>query len=138
MKKELRRDRAKVSILPMTEFGLIQITRQRIRQNVQLSFSEACPTCGGGGVVVSKESTVNRIERWIKRFRSETHEFRLLLKVPLFLEEYLLEGTFNRLRRMQIRYLIRIKLEVDNSLAIDDFRFISLKQNKDLTGMYSV
>jgi ribonuclease G len=71
MKKELRRDRAKVTVLPMTEFGLVQITRQRIRQSVQLSFSEACPMCGGTGQVQSKTSTMNQIERWIKRFKME-------------------------------------------------------------------
>ena len=60
VKKELKRDRAKTTALPMTEFGLMQITRQRIRQNVQMSFSDACPTCGGTGMVQSKTTTLNR------------------------------------------------------------------------------
>ncbi|MEK6649642.1 MAG: Rne/Rng family ribonuclease, partial [Bacteroidota bacterium] len=65
MKKEMKRDRAKITVLPMTEFGIVQITRQRIRQTVSMSFSEACPTCTGTGQVQSKNTTLNQIERWI-------------------------------------------------------------------------
>ena len=81
LRKEFRKDRAKVTVIPMTEIGLAQITRQRIRQNILQSFSEPCPVCGGGGVVQSKSSIVNHIERWIRRFKTETHEMRLQLTV---------------------------------------------------------
>ncbi len=49
LKKEFRKDRAKVAILPMTDFGLIQITRQRIRQNIDQAIKEVCPSCLGTG-----------------------------------------------------------------------------------------
>ena len=47
LRKEFRKDRAKVSILPMSDFGLIQITRQRIRQNIVQALKEVCPECHG-------------------------------------------------------------------------------------------
>ena len=136
MKKELRRDRAKVTVLPMTEFGLVQITRQRIRQSVHLSFSEACPTCGGTGLVQSKAATMNQIERWIKRFKSESKEFRLELRTNPVIAEYLSQGTISRKTRIQFKFFVKLKLVPDASVPIDDFKFISIRQKKEVTDQY--
>jgi ribonuclease G len=136
MKKELRKDRAKMTVLPMTEFGLMQITRQRIRQSVQLSFSESCPMCGGTGLVQSKTSTVNQIERWIKRFKSERHEYRLELRVNPTIAEYLTHGTISRLTKMQFKLFVKLKLVSDQTLMHDDFRFFSIRQKRDITEEY--
>ncbi|MBM4167584.1 MAG: Rne/Rng family ribonuclease [Ignavibacteria bacterium] len=136
IRKELKRERAKVTVLPMTEFGLIQMTRQRIRQNVMLSFSEACPTCGGTGLVQSKRTTINHIERWIRRFKSESKEFRLELRVHPSIAEFLTHGTISRLTRMRFKFFVRIKLIPDKSVPVDEFRFMSVKQKKDITQQF--
>jgi ribonuclease G len=136
MKKELRRDRAKVTVLPMTEFGLVQITRQRIRQSVHLSFSEACPTCGGTGLVQSKATTINQIERWIKRFKSESKEFRLELSVNPTIGQYLSQGTISRMTKIQFKFFVKVRLIPDPSISMDDFKFVSVKQKKDVTEQY--
>ncbi len=137
LRKEFRKDRAKVTVLPMTEIGLAQITRQRIRQNILHSFSEPCPMCGGGGLVQSKSSIVNQIERWIRRFKSESREFRLQLTVHPSIAAYLKEGTVSRLTRMKFRYLVNISLTEDQKLPVAEFHFISSKQKKDITEQYS-
>jgi len=136
MKKELRRDRAKVTVLPLTEFGLMQMTRQRIRQSVQLSFSEACPMCAGTGLVQSKASTINQIERWIKRFKAEKREYRLGLQVNPIIAEYLSTGTLSRLMKLQFKFFVKIKLTTDSSLGAEEFKFFSLKQQKDVTDQF--
>jgi len=136
VKKELRRDRAKVTVLPLTEFGLMQMTRQRIRQSVHLSFSESCPTCGGTGFVQSRSTIMNTIERWIRRFKSESREFRLELRVHPSIASHLYEGTISRLTKIRFKFFVRIKLIPDSSLPVDEFRFISLKQGKDITDQY--
>lgn len=136
LKKELRKDRAKVTVLPMTEFGLVQMTRQRIRQNVQLSFTEPCPTCAGTGMVQSKTTTINEIERWIRRFKTESREFRLQLRVNPTIAEFLSKGTISRLTKIMFKFFVRIKLIADPSIPIDEFRFISVKQGKDITDQY--
>ncbi|MBI3111235.1 MAG: Rne/Rng family ribonuclease [Ignavibacteriales bacterium] len=138
MKKELRKERAKVTVLPLTEFGLMQITRQRIRQNVQMSFSDTCPTCGGTGLVQSKTSTLNQIERWIKRFKSESREFRLQLRVNPAIAIYLTHGAISRLTKIMFKFFVRIKLVQDPALPMDEFRFISVKQDKDITDQYKL
>jgi len=136
MKKELRRDRAKVTVLPMTEFGIVQLTRQRIRQGVQLSFSETCPTCGGTGLVQSKDTTLNQIERWIKRFKTENREFRLELRVNPSIAELLSKGTLSRLTRIQFKFFVKIKLVPDPALPADEFKFFSPRQKKEITDQY--
>ena len=61
LRKELRKDRAKVAVSPITEFGLLEMTRQRIRVSLLDSMSEECPTCHGSGRIISKETLITRI-----------------------------------------------------------------------------
>ncbi len=136
MKKELRKDRAKVTVLPMTDFGLVQITRQRVRQSLQLSFSEGCPMCGGTGLVQSKTSTMNQIERWIKRFKTEKREYRLELRVNPIIAEYLSAGTISRLTKLQFKFFVKMKLIPDPALPAEEFKFFSVKQKKEITDQY--
>jgi ribonuclease G len=136
LKKEFRKDRAKVTVLPMTEFGLVQITRQRIRQSILHSFTEACPTCGGTGLVQSKTTTINQLERWIRRFRAETRERRLVLRVNPELEDTLTSGTVSRLRKIMLKYLILIRLEADPSIPVGEFRMYSPKRDRDVTDLF--
>ncbi|MBI3194616.1 MAG: Rne/Rng family ribonuclease [Ignavibacteriae bacterium] len=133
VRKEFRRDRAKVTVLPMTEFGIVQITRQRIRQSVLHSFSEPCPVCGGAGLVQSKATVVNHIERWLSRFKSEGPELRLTLKLHPSLAAYLNEGFWNKRREFMLRFRVIIKLEEDPKMPVAEYRFFSVKQNKDIT-----
>lgn len=136
LKKEFRKDRAKVTVLPMTEFGLVQITRQRIRQAIVHSFSEQCPACGGTGLVQSKTTSLNQIERWISRFKAESGERRVTLKANSGIADALRVGTFSRIRRMMWKNHVWIDVEVDRSVPFGEFRFISPKQEKDITELY--
>ena len=136
VRKELRKDRAKVTALPLTEFSIMQLTRQRIRQGVQLSFSENCPTCGGTGLVQSKTTTINQIERWIKRFKSESREFRLELRVNPTIAGYLTQGTISRLTKIQFKFFVKIRLVAEPALQLDEFKFISAKQQKEITDLF--
>lgn len=136
LKKEFRKDRAKVTVLPMTEFGLVQITRQRVRQNILHSFTEPCPACGGTGLVRSKTTTLNQLERWIRRFKTETKESKLTLRVNPELALLLRAGTISRLQRIMLKYFVWVKLEADPGIPIGEFRFISRKQGKDITDQF--
>ena len=136
LKKEFRRDRAKVTVLPMTEFGLVQITRQRIRQAIVHSFTEQCPACGGTGLVQSKTTSLNQIERWIKRFKAESGERRVTLKANSGVADALRVGTFSRIRKIMWKNWVWITVEVDTAVPFGEFRFISPKQGKDITELY--
>jgi ribonuclease G len=137
LRKEFRKDRAKVTVLPMTDLGIVQITRQRIRQNILHSFSEPCPVCGGGGLVQSKSSIANHIERWLRRFKTEGRERKLTLRVHPSVAAFLREGTIGRITKFRFKYLLAIRLEEDSKLPISEFHLISRKQNKDITDQYN-
>lgn len=134
MKKEFKRDRSKHTILPLTDFCLMQITRQRQRQSIIHSFTEPCPVCGGTGMIQSKTTIMSHIERWLRRYRSEgTGELRIHLRVHPSMAEFINEGFFSRKWQMRVNFLKWITIEEDKTLPIDEFRFISVKQDKDIT-----
>jgi ribonuclease G len=137
LKKEFKKDRAKVTVLPLTEFGIAQITRQRIRQSILHSFSEPCPVCGGGGLVLSKSSVLNHIERWIRRFKPDAHELRIKLRVHPSMSAFLREGTFSRLTKLMFRFRLILKIEEDPNIGVDEFQVYSFKQKKDITDKYN-
>ncbi len=139
LKKEFKKDRAKVTILPMSEFGLVQITRQRVRENVVRSITEQCPLCGGSGIIESSGNITVRIERWIKRYKLDKHRpsGKLILKVHPMVYKTLREGTISNMTKMAFKYLLRITLEEDSSLVFQDFRFIQTKTGEDITPNYS-
>jgi ribonuclease G len=136
MKKELSKDRAKTMAYPLTQLSILQITRQRINQNIGEKISEVCPMCHGSGRITSKAVVSNALERWLKNFRSHSKEFRLILHVHPHIASYLTEGTISRLSRMMIKYFVKVKVQQSEHLRIDDFRFFSVRNQKDITQDY--
>lgn len=136
MKKELYRDRAITVAYPLTQLNLMQITRQRINQNISEKLSEVCPTCQGTGRVISKGVLVNSIERWLKNFRTHSREFRITLVIHPHIANYLTEGTISKLSRLMIKYFVKIKVQQSNHIRIDEFKFYSQKHQKDITQEY--
>jgi len=136
LRHELRKDRAKVSLSPISEFGLLEMTRQRIRLNLLYAVSEECPTCHGSGRVTSKESLVTKIESWFRRYKIKSKERKLHLHVQPEIAEYLNESTGHLLRRIQLKNLIRIKIFKDTSVNINEFRVFSARTGEDITEEY--
>lgn len=137
LKKEFRKDRAKVTILPMSEFGIVQITRQRVRQDIIQRVSDVCPMCNGKGRVQSRTSYITEIERWLQRYKGASNSRFLKLKVNPLIKPYLKCGFFNNLLKFEIKYFLSITLETDERLALDEFRFYSRKSNSDITQEFS-
>jgi ribonuclease G len=133
MKKETRRDRSKIIIYPLTQLSLMQITRQRINQNIAEKTSETCPVCQGLGRIPSKAVVLNNIERWLKKFRAKSKEFRLVLYTHPQIAQYISEGTFSKLSRLMIKYFVKIKVQQNEQLGMDQFRFHSFRRQKDIT-----
>jgi ribonuclease G len=137
LKKEMKKDRAKSVVLPMTQFGLVQMTRQRIRQQVVQTISEQCPVCSGSGLVQSKSTVIRNIERWLQRFKEVSPEFRLTLTANPVIIDYLTEGSMSRLTKLMLKYFVRVKVVPDESLPVDEFHFFSLRQQTDITDKYA-
>lgn len=133
MRRAMKKDRAKAVVFPLTELSLMQITRQRINLNISEKVTEVCPLCKGLGRIPTKAEVLTKIERWLKNFKSKAKEFRLRLYVHPHIAEYLTEGNISRLTKLMLKYFVRIKLVIDESLPIDQFKFESVKQSKDIT-----
>jgi ribonuclease G len=136
MKKEFRKDRAKVSVLPMTEYGLVQITRQRIRENILHTMNEVCPFCNGTGLLTKRSNLMHEIDEWLKRFKRNSNEKKLILSVHPSLGEKLREGKIKMLTKLQFKYLTKIKLNETETINPGTFKFISAKTQKDITRDY--
>ncbi len=133
LKKEFRKDRAKVSVLPMSDFGLVQITRQRIRQNIMQAMKEVCPYCLGTGLLTKGSHLIYDIEDWMKKFRRASKERSIIVKCHPSVAGKLREGTIKGLTKLQFKYLVKITLEEDESVPVGQFRFFSKKHQKELT-----
>ncbi len=135
-KRELRRDRATASITTISEFGLIEMTRERIRPSLLHAFSEPCPTCDGIGRVSSKNTVLTKIERWIKRFKARRKEWSLTLAVHPSVAEYLTSGLINRSRRLMWKYRLKLEVVEDDSLRTDQFKMVLKKSQEDVTDQF--
>lgn len=137
LKRELKRDRAQANIAPISDFGLMFMTRQRIRPSLLFSFSEPCPTCGGTGRVISKGAVANKIERWIKRFRTQNKERTLKLIVHPDVARHLTEGLKSRIRKIMWRFWMKIDVIPEDSLHFDEFKVFTKHGEINLTDFHN-
>ena len=136
MKRELKKDRSKNDITLISQFGLMEMTRQRIKPSLIYTFNETCPTCNGTGLIASMETMITQLERWVKRFRSNTREKKLEITVNPTLYNHLTEGINNWLRRIMLKNGILIKLKLDDNLKVDEFICYSPKQRRIVTDQH--
>ncbi len=132
-RRELRKDRATSSLTQISEFGLIEMTRERIRPSLLHAFSEPCPACAGIGRVSSKTTVLNRIERWIKRFRNQRKEWSIALKVHPSIASFMSNGLMSQKRKLMWKYRIKIDLFPDETCRADEFRVLLKKDEQDVT-----
>ncbi len=127
----LKKDRAAFDILPMNDFGLVCLTRSRIRPSLLYRYYESCPRCDGLGRVPAKSTVLTQIERAIQQIKTKTGQRRLVLKVHPDMALYLTEGIRSRLRRIMLKFFITIKLKADSSLKDDQFELKPLNAEKE-------
>ena len=130
LKKQLKKDRAAFDILPMSDFGIIQLTRERVRPSLLYQYSEPCPRCSGLGRTPSKSAVATKIERKLQQIKSSTGERRYILKVHPDIAEYLTEGFRNRLGRLMMKHFVKIQIESDHHIKDENFVLASVKVAK--------
>jgi ribonuclease G len=136
LRKEFKRDRAKIAMLPMTDFGIMQITRQRIRENIMQSTHELCHCCNGTGLMQKKSNLINELDQWIQRYKNDGKKNSLRLLVHNSLGLNLRIGAFSTMKKLQLKYFLRIRLEEKNDVNPQSFRFIDSKTEKEITNDY--
>ncbi len=132
LRKEFAKDRSITKIEPMSRFGLIEMTRQRVRPEVIMSMYEPCRKCEGSGLVPTIATTVSRIERWIQRYRSTKGDRRISLQITPEVYSYLNEGRYSKRLRLMWKYWMKIILVKNEQLEIGDFKVYDIKNKKSI------
>lgn len=123
MKQAMAGDRAKHNILPLSKFGLMQITRQRVRPETHIEIKEKCPTCHGTGEIAPSVLLDSQIENQVAYYVHEKHYKVLHLHVHPYLAAYLTKGLISRRLKWMLKYRAMIKIIPSDSLGIIDYKF---------------
>lgn len=134
----LKNDRSKVTISQVSEFGLMEMTRQRVRPGLIQIFAESCPTCGGIGMVQARETTVSKIERWLKRAEAFGKEKNYTIFVHPAVFSFLIENGEEKLLMLRSSTNLTIDPVVDAKIAIHEFYCFSSTRNVDVTSEFTV
>ena len=125
----MAKDRAKHNVLPLTKFGLMQITRQRIRPVTEIETMEQCPMCHGTGKITSSVVIDEQIERKLSHLVIEKGEDDLVLRVGPILGAYLTRGMFNSfLAKWKRKYKCKLKIEESSDFTVLQFEFYNTKE----------
>ena len=125
MKEYLSKDRSKTKILPLSRFGLIQITRQRVRPEMNVVTHEQCPTCDGTGTINAAILVADKIEEGVQTLLSKQNERHLTIFLHPYLYAYFTHGLFSRRLKWFLRYMRWVRLIEDSSMAITEFKFFN-------------
>lgn len=118
-------DRARHTILPLSKFGLMQITRQRLKPELNISTAEVCPTCKGTGKIGPSILLSDDIEKDLKYLATQGHQ-SLKLQVHPILEGYLTKGTFLKpsiMKKWSKLYKVKMKVIADNGSPLTEYNF---------------
>ncbi|MEX0609269.1 MAG: Rne/Rng family ribonuclease [Balneolaceae bacterium] len=133
LKKEFIKDPAKTNVLGMSDFGLVQITRQRIRPSVLNSVSKVCPVCGGSGNVVTQDTILTDLETWLSKFKHNTSYRAVDLYINPFLKSVLTKGFFSTRWKWMSKYHIKITFIGDETVSMNEFRATLPGSDIDIT-----
>lgn len=134
----LKNDRSRVSISQISDFGIMEMTRQRVRASLIQTFAESCPTCGGVGMVQARDTTVTKIERWLKRAEAFGKEKSYTIFVHSAVFSFLMENGEEKLKMLASGTKLNIDFVVDSKITIDEFHCFSTVRNVDVTNNFSV
>lgn len=129
MRQFMKRDRAQHTVLPLSKFGLMQITRQRVRPEVQINTAELCPLCKGSGKVNPTVLVTDDIERDLKFIIASRPDVKITLEVHPFVEAFLRKGFPSKRMRWFIEHQKWVRLRSNEDLALVHYKFFD--QNEE-------
>ena len=131
MKECMEIDRAKHTILPLSKFGLMQITRQRVRPEMTVNTMEVCPVCHGTGKAEAAILVIDKIEEDLEYYAREKKQKTMVLKVHPFIGAYLRQGIFSLYRKWKWRFHVALRLISVPSYYIYEYHFYD-RYNREL------
>ena len=127
--KLMATDKAKHTVLPLTKFGLMQITRQRVRPVAVEEVSDVCPTCNGSGKIEPTVLLDKKIENQISFLTQDRGHKYIKLVVSPYVASFLKQGLWSLRRRWQWKYKVRLHVVADQSLGIVEVHYHDRKDN---------
>ena len=138
LRTHLGRDRARTKAFAVSDLGLIEMTRQRVRQSHLQSMTEACSTCHGTGRVFTPETIVRRVERSVKRVGLEGKKDNLVVRLHPDVAMYVLQEEKDFVRKLEKALPFRLELRDDPLLRPDEFKLVVKSAGRDVTQQYAV
>lgn len=123
MQEYMKRDRAQHTILPLSKFGLMQITRQRVRPEITINTSEVCPTCKGTGKNSPSILLVDEIDRDLEFIIQSQPQVKVNLHIHPFIYAYLKKGFFNTQVTWYLKYYKWIKITPNSNFGMLEYHF---------------
>ena len=123
MCKNMQQDRARHNILPLSKFGLMQITRQRVRPAMDVSVEETCPTCFGKGTIKSSILFTDQLESKIDNLVNKIGVKKFYLHVHPYVAAYINQGFMSLKRRWQMKYGMGVRVVSSQKLAFLQYEF---------------
>lgn len=131
LKNAIKKDRAKTNILPLSDIGLVEMTRQRIKETLAKEVYTECYYCEGSGVVKTAESMGIEISRNLaKHLLQKSEDLHVEVNPEVF--KQLKDGSVEALRSLEDRFQIKIHLNKSESLHIEEFKVFSYQEGKEL------
>tara|TARA_B110000037_G_scaffold33143_2_gene40044 strand:- start:21741 stop:23294 length:1554 start_codon:yes stop_codon:yes gene_type:complete len=124
LRELLKQDKAKHSIIPPSKFGVVEITRQRVRPVTDIETSEGCPTCNGTGKIQASIMFADEIENKLKYLLEEKKEKKLTLIVHPYLESYFKKGLVSRQWKWYFQFKKWVSIQPNNSNHILEYKFL--------------
>lgn len=138
LRTHLGRDRARTKAYAVSDLGLIEMTRQRVRQSHFHAMTEACPVCNGTGRVFTAETIVRRMERAVRRLASEGRREAVIVKLYPETAIYLLEEEKDLMKRLEKQVGFGLEMRDDPLLKPDEFKLVVKGAGRDITSQYAV
>ena len=124
MRDIMAKDRARHNILPLSKFGLMQITRQRVRPALDITTEETCPSCFGKGMVQPSLLFTDKLEEKIEYLTQQLEVKKFIMYVHPFVEAYIKKGVFSLYGKWRRHFGRGVKVVADESLAYLQYRVI--------------
>jgi len=132
----LKKDRAPFNIGKVSEFGIVEMTRKRVRENLINTFTEVCTGCGGTGRIFSKASIINSMDRYMSKIRNTLGIHKVLLSVNPSFAAYLMADDKKVFKEVIRAADIRVDLEEDPDLSLDTFKIYDKSKKQEFTSLF--
>lgn len=138
LRQHLSRDRARTKAFQVSDLGLIEMTRQRVRPSLYHTQTAPCPTCAGSGRLFTPETVVRRIERSIRRAAADGKERQVTVRVHPEVALFVIEQEPKFLKDLEKSLKLTLSLRDDPLLQQDEIRLIATSTQQDLSGKYNL